>query len=257
MVNQYTLSLDTVKVITVAIRGICTGSRRVITYPINTRSIAVVTVGISSTYSKRFLKETTVGKSKYKHVVLAGLGSKAVHRLVAAAFLPNPEGLPIVNHKDGNPANNVVEKLEWCTHSYNNYHAVKTGLYVPSKRWKGVIQYNCNHNEIRRWRSVKEATASFEGSPDITRVCDFPYGMAAGFIWRFDKEPIDTPRFPTGKVYRDTPLILFSDGRGYCTRRNSWLKPKRNRSTKRQYFLYYSNGHRKIWLDEALPELFS
>lgn len=45
---------------------------------------------------------------------------KFVHQLVAEAFIPNLEKLPVINHKDENPANNCVENLEWCTVAYNN-----------------------------------------------------------------------------------------------------------------------------------------
>ena len=46
----------------------------------------------------------------------------AIHRLVGAAFLPNPDGLPFINHKDENPMNNRADNLEWCTQTYNtNY----------------------------------------------------------------------------------------------------------------------------------------
>ena len=71
--------------------------------------------------------------------------SKSVHRLVAQAFIPNPQGLPFINHKDEDPTNNHVDNLEWCTQKYNvnygtrNERASKSiskamkGKYIGSK----------------------------------------------------------------------------------------------------------------------------
>lgn len=61
----------------------------------------------------------------YKSVALRVDGKyhhKLVHRIVAEAFIPNPEGHPIINHIDENPANNKAANLEWCSYKYNtNY----------------------------------------------------------------------------------------------------------------------------------------
>lgn len=54
-----------------------------------------------------------------------------VHRIVAQAFIPNPDNLPEVNHKDGNKQNNSVENLEWSDRLSNQRHAVKSGLWKP------------------------------------------------------------------------------------------------------------------------------
>lgn len=51
-----------------------------------------------------------------------------IHRLVARAFIPKVEGKDYINHKDGNPLNNNVDNLEWCTIAENNLHATRTGL---------------------------------------------------------------------------------------------------------------------------------
>lgn len=54
---------------------------------------------------------------------------KRVHRLVAEAFIPNPQNYPHINHKDWNPNNNCVDNLEWCTDQYNNAHRSNCLIY--------------------------------------------------------------------------------------------------------------------------------
>ena len=49
-----------------------------------------------------------------------------VHRLVAETWVPNPDNLPEINHIDGNPQNNHISNLEWCTHQQNHQHRVRT-----------------------------------------------------------------------------------------------------------------------------------
>jgi hypothetical protein len=65
-----------------------------------------------------------------------------VHRLVAAAFIPNPKNKPQVNHIDGNKSNNSISNLEWATGFENQQHSIRTGLRVMPKGEK-----HCNYGK--------------------------------------------------------------------------------------------------------------
>lgn len=74
---------------------------------------------IGSKVSGRYgLVTIPINERRKKHKVIS------IHRLVATAFIPNPNNLPQVNHKDGNPQNNDVSNLEWCTNQYNVIDAI-------------------------------------------------------------------------------------------------------------------------------------
>lgn len=68
----------------------------------------------------------------------------SIHRLVAEAFLPNPNDYPVINHKDTNTFNNAVSNLEWCTQSHNIKEAYRVGNAKPTSGCfkKGHIPYN-------------------------------------------------------------------------------------------------------------------
>lgn len=86
-------------------------------------------------WAQRTLKQKT-DKKGYKRVSLFLNGKPKdhlVHRLVATAFLPKIDGKNLVNHKDGNPSNNDVRNLEWCTYKENVNHAFKNGLMTTNK----------------------------------------------------------------------------------------------------------------------------
>lgn len=79
-------------------------------------------------------KQSSMGT--YRQVILHKNNkqfTRLVHRLVAASFIPNESCLPFVNHIDGDPSNNCVENLEWCTAKQNTLHAIKLGLFKPGQ----------------------------------------------------------------------------------------------------------------------------
>lgn len=75
--------------------------------------------------SPRMMK-TAIDRYGYEKIQLSHQGQKfykTVHRLVAEAFIPNPNELPEVNHKDGDKLNNSIDNLEWCSQEFNLWHS--------------------------------------------------------------------------------------------------------------------------------------
>lgn len=99
------------------------------------------------------LMKPNYGKDKYHRVELSGK-KFLVHRLVAKAFIPNPDNLPAINHKDSVRNNNVVENLEWCTIEYNTRYSLPRHTEVTGKK---ILQIDSNGNVVKEWESISEA----------------------------------------------------------------------------------------------------
>lgn len=106
----------------------------------------------------------------------------SVHRLVAEGFIPNPNNLPIINHKDENKLNNNSKNLEWCTYSYNsNYGHCKDSV---SKKIKVT---NLKTKEITIFKSIGEATRTLFNSKriNITECCQGKRKQAKGYKFEY------------------------------------------------------------------------
>jgi len=139
-------------------------------------------------------------RNGYKSIVLSD-GDKQknahIHRLVAYAFIPNPQNKETVNHIDGNKLNNHVDNLEWATRSEQQQHAFRTGLYKPyiinagksgalHNRSRGVIQMDMQGKIIMQFGSQSEAareTGFYQTG--ISKCCRGEIEQHKGFKWVF------------------------------------------------------------------------
>lgn len=147
---------------------------------------------VCSFRKKKLLKQGQWGA--YKSVALSKKGKTyyfRVHRLVATIFIPNPNNLPQVNHKDGNKMNNNLDNLEWCTCSYNIKHGYSIGLTKPF--WKGKNRNSETIEKIRKskigikqneeWKRKKAAKKGVN-HPLATKI--FQYDLQGNFIKEYN-----------------------------------------------------------------------
>lgn len=186
----------------------------------NVRSFKAVSKGgnLKPVYRKGYLT-VTLRKNGVSKI-------HSIHRLIATAFIPNPDNLPVINHIDGNRGNNDISNLEWCTQLENMRHAFKTGLIkhkpltdeqklkvstttkeamsrpeikekmrqlakgkvgVKSARHKEVINLDTGETFI----SVREASKFYRiHESNLASCCRGERSIAGGYHWKYIKEVV-------------------------------------------------------------------
>lgn len=143
--------------------------------------------------TKRLCKGTILRPSTnnfgYPYVLLCKDGKYTtlyVHRLVAQAFLPNPDSLPEVNHIDEDKTNNRVTNLEWCSSKYNSNYGTRNKT-ISTTRGKVVSMYDMEGNKLNTFKSARSAARSLnkKTAAGITMCCKGKRKTAYGYIWKY------------------------------------------------------------------------
>lgn len=141
-------------------------------------------------YGKEKILKAQVVTNGYLAVSLCKEGKikkHTIHRLVAKAFIENPDNLPQVNHRDENKTNNTIQNLEWCSAEYNmnygnrNKRSVESNTNNPKKS-KQVLCVETN----KIYPSVMQVKREFGFSnSNISKVCLGKIKSAYGYTWRY------------------------------------------------------------------------
>ena len=113
---------------------------------------------------------------------------KQIHRLVARAFIPNPNNLPEVNHRDENKENNFYNNLEYCTTQYNQtYGTIRKR--ISEAHSIDVLQIDFYGVIVKKWHGINNASRVLKiNHANIISCCKGKRKSAGGYIWRYSNE---------------------------------------------------------------------
>lgn len=157
----------------------------------------VMSLNYKQTWEKRLMK---LNPSKFWYIWIAVRKSNntktiLVNRLVANAFIPNPENKPQVNHKNGIKTDNRAENLEWCTSTDKVKESFKNRLSANPNKWKfwkdnhkskTVYQYTLDGEFLKEWGSVMDIKRTlWIDQWNIAKVCRWKQKTSKWFIWKY------------------------------------------------------------------------
>ena len=176
--------------------------------------------------------------------------AKTVHRLVALAFLPNPENKPCVNHIDGDKTNNKLENLEWVTYSENTIHSFRNGLQIPAKGEDCPVAKFTNDQIHEICKLMQDGLRNIEIIEKLGVPKTLLKNIRNGTSWESIKSQYDIPK--RSRVFSEETVRwicqMFEDGYRICDVVRASDNPKINkvnvkRIKDRKEYVYYSKDY--------------
>lgn len=133
--------------------------------------------------------------SLYNYVTLCKDGELKklyIHRMVAEAFIPNPDCLPQVNHIDENKTNNTAANLEWCTAQYNNTYNDKA-IKPKERKRRAVIAWNPDDNQTYWFSTISSAESVGFNQKSVWRCLHGLMNTHKGFRWFYEDDVVVNP----------------------------------------------------------------
>lgn len=147
-------------------------------------------------FRKGRIRKQKISRTGYMEITLSkdtALKTKKVHRIVAEAFIPNPQNLPFVNHKDESRTNNCVDNLEWITPWDNAHYGTaqeRLKATMPQKiknLQKPVVQSDLSGNVVSKYESITEAEEKTGvNKSHIVKCCKGKLTHTGGYRWSYD-----------------------------------------------------------------------
>lgn len=151
---------------------------------------------VSNTGKVRNTKTGKIFKTQIEHCgyeyVILHKGKKEklclIHRLVALAFVPNPNNYPCVNHKDECKTNNVYTNLEWVDHKTNCNYGTRNKK-ISRAHCKPIYQYSIDGTFIKEWNSINAAANYYNiSSQRLSHCVNGRSKTSYGYVWKYAKE---------------------------------------------------------------------
>ena len=144
---------------------------------------------------EEYILKPTLANNGYYQITLYNNAKRRkflVHRLVASAFIQNPDSMPCINHKDENRLNNRADNLEWCTHEYNNSYGTAIIRSVDT-RSRPVEQYTVDGKLIAIYRSAKMAAELLGFTQRHIQHCCNNGSFGFGYFWKYSSFKFPLP----------------------------------------------------------------